>query len=204
MGLPLLLQPAGTPPFLVAGHGLAPAPLHDDVDRMTGHSLKRKIFTSAPQVRTVSMLLEAAQALAWDDWFENPADVANEFFTADFNLGQIGDGRYFAAQWVAPPTWQALQKGRWNLSGQLLIVGPGSMALPDEGAIECDYTIALTGSGRLISPVVIECDYTIALTGSTPFECAYEIDLLAVLPTYELREDGSFELREDGGRELRE
>jgi hypothetical protein len=204
MALPLLLQPAGTPPFLVAGHALTPQALHDDVARMIGHQLKRKISTSAPQIRAVSTILEASEAAAWDDWLENPADVANEFFTADFLNAQIGDGRYFAAQWVDPPQWQAMQMGRWALTGQLLIVGPGSDALPDDGSIELNYDVALTGSGRLVSSVAFGCDYTIALTGSTPFECDYEIALLAVVPSYELREDGGLELREDGGREQRE
>lgn len=204
MPLPALQAPSGLPPFLLAGHAIAPESLHDDVDALQGESRKRKVQTYAPRVVQVSWFLSEAHAAIADAWFENSLVVLHQKFTALIAPLGTGSGIYWAAQWIEPPTWEALHLGRWRISGSLLLTGEGSDTAPGPVELAIEYGFALDGSAVVLVPADLAIEYGFALQSLTPLEIEYLFVLDVYEPSFELREDGGFEIREDGGFELRE
>lgn len=201
--LPELLQPAGTPCFLLAGHSIALNPLHDDLPANTGHDRKRKIFTTAPRIVGVSIALSAAQAAAYDEWFESIAQVGDQRFTAE--VAPLGsNSRYWAAQWVGPPVWTAGLFGRWQLSGALLLTGDGSDELPQGTTLVDEFVVELNGTFAIVSGVALADEFVIELSQATPLFDEFVIELSQSIPTYYEREDGGDILREDGTKLQRE
>ena len=181
MALPELLQPAGTPCFLLAGHANAPDPLHDDFAVRQGHGRKRKVQTAAPRYVEVSIDMSPEEAAIYDDWYENALGVGNALFTAP--IAPLGEGtRYWTAQWVGPPLWtpRAAAHGlRWRLSGTLLLTGEGSDTLPLGATLATEYVIALTGSAAITSGVTLATEYVIALIGELPLTTEYLVELIS-------------------------
>ena len=188
MALPELLQPSGTC-FLIDGHSITPDPQHDDLQPIQGHGRKRRVQTAAPRYVEVSLILEPDAAVLYDDWFENTLIVGNGLFTA--RIARIGEAtiQYWAAQWVGPPEWFALHKGRWRLVGRLLLTGEGQSEPPPAPDLEIEFTVALTGSAALSAGVGLEIEYLVALIGETPLEIEFSIPLEAYSAEYYERED---------------
>jgi hypothetical protein len=204
VALPELLQPAGTC-FLVADHAFTPDPLHDDMSPMQGHDRKEMVQTYAPRFVDVALILEADEAVVYDGWFENTLIVGNGLFTA--RIARLGEAvlQYWAAQWVGPPNWQALSKGRWRLSGRLLLTGEGQSEPPNDPALEIEFTVALTGTAALSAGVALEIEYQVALISETPLDIEFLVELLGVeIGSYFEREDSGFIEREDGSDLQRE
>lgn len=204
MPLPALQAPSGLPLFLLAGHGISPDSLHDDIDVLQGEGRKRKVQTYAPRVVQVSWFLSEEQAAIADAWFENSLVVLHEPFTARIAPLGTDSGIYWAAQWIEPPTWEALHLGRWRVTGQLLLTGEGSDTAPGPVELAIEYEFALNGSAVVLVPADLAIEYEFALQSITPIEIEYEFALEVDVPSFELREDDGFELREDGGKERRE
>ena len=204
MALPELLQPAGTPCFLLAGHANAPDPLHDDFAVRQGHGRKRKVQTAAPRYVDVSIDMSPEEAEIYDDWFENALGVGNALFTAP--IAPLGEGtRYWAAQWVGPPLWtpRAAAVGlRWRLSGTLLLTGEGSDILPLGATLATEYVIALTGSGAITSGVTLATEYEIALIGAIPLMTEYLIELVSVEIGVRITTLGDTRVTTDGDRRI--
>lgn len=197
--LPELLQPAGTPCFLLAGHGITPGLLHDDLPANIGHGRRRRLCTVAPRVVDVSLALNDVQSAAWDEWFESVLIVGSAKFTAE--VAPIGSSsRYYAAEWVDPPVWGAKIRGKWQVSGSLLLTGDGSDELPQGTTLVDEYVVALTGTAVIASAVKFSDEYVVALIQSTLLADEYVVALTQTIPTYFEREDGGDILREDGSK----
>lgn len=203
MGLPELRTPKGLPCFLLGGHAITPDALHDDFDVMQGHGRKRKVQTAAPRVVNVGYILEADEADKLDDWFENTLVVGNAPFTAE--IAELGSSsKFWAAQWVAPLQWTPIERGRWQVAGQLLLTGVGSDIPPLGATLATEYRIDLNGSARITSGVSLATEYAISLVAHTPLKTEYLIPLDSVIPTYFEREDSGNIQREDGTNLQRE
>lgn len=185
MALPPLRQPAGTPCYLVGGHGIEPDALHDDFDFAVGHGRKRKVQTTAPRYVDVGLDLSEEQAAAYDAWFENALVVGNGQFTAE--IAKLGTAtRFWAAQWVDPPQWEpraAAGGTRWRLTGRLLLTGEGSDTAPETGALGIEYIAHLTGSVSLASQVFFAMEYVVHLSASAPIAMEYRVELLPIITT---------------------
>lgn len=206
MALPELLAPPGTC-FLLNAHANTPGDLDDDVQFMQGHSRKRRVQTSAPRVVDVSAIFKTADTAAiFDDWFENTLSVGNGLFTA--KVAPVGaDSRYWAAQWVGPLAWSPMGKGRWQISGQLLLTGQGSDTPPLGATLATEYRAALTGSAKLTVGVSLATEFSASLVAHLPLRTEYVASLEADIPSYFEREsdsDGAFIQREDGTNLQRE
>ena len=203
MALPELFQPAGTC-FLLAGHAIAPDPLHDDFGMRQGHGRKRKVQTYAPRYVEVSVDLSPEEAEAYDDWFENALGVGNALFTA--TIASLGEAtRYWAAQWVGPPQWipRAAAHGlRWRLVGTLLLTGEGSDTLPLGATLATEYVVALTGSGAITSGVTLATEYVIALIGQLPLTTEYLLELISTETDVRITTVGDIRVTTDGDRRV--
>lgn len=205
MALPELLPPAGTPRFHVEGHAIAPDTLYDDIEPMQGERRKRRVQTYAPRTVSVSTIFEADEAYAYDEWYENVLIVGSAKFTA--HVGELGpNSKYWAAEWVDPPQWEAMTQGRWRLSGQLLLTGEGADAPPATVTLAFEFGMALTGTASIASPVDLAFEFGMALESHNPIAFEFAMSLEAVeTPEYFERETasgGGFIERETGGTDL--
>lgn len=206
MALPDLFPPAGTPCFLLEGHGVEVEPIHDDIDLMQGHGYSRQVYTANCQFADVSLDMSEAQANAYDDWAENALQVLTTQFTAEI-APRGEDSRYWAASWVSPPRWTPRAKRdaeghnvkRWALAGRLRLTGEGSDVKPLGGVLVTRYTIELKGTAKLQAPFPLETRYTIELRSMLALQTRYTVDLDIDVPSYYEREDSGMIEREGGG-----
>lgn len=193
-----------TPPdlcFLIAGNPIVPQSIYDDFAPMIGHDRKRKVWTYAPRVVTVAAVLDEHPAQVVDDWFENILEVgASQFTTRVAELGP--NSKYWAAEWVAPPQWEAMALKRWRISGQLLLTGHGEENPPATVTLALEFALPLSGSAAIFAPVELAIEFALDLLAHNPLAFGFELGL--TYAAVELREDGGRELREDGGIERRE
>lgn len=206
MALPLVFVPNGLPLWLVAGHSITPASVFDDVPMLVGHGRKRRVFTTAPRIATVALILEADEMVAFDDWYENTLKVGNERFTAE--IANLGPGRVFwTAQWLEPYDAEPLHLGRWRVTCALLLTGTPSDTRPATGELALSVPIELDGSATAAAPIALVLSISIDLDAVTSLSLSVPIELISFAADYELRETGSgggYELREDGSKELRD
>lgn len=203
MSLPEILQPAGTPTFLSAGHAHARRTVGSNVQRGTGHSRKRRMRTTAPQTVDVSWFLNDVQAQAVYSWFESTLVVISKPFSA--RIASLGSNTlsWWSASWVAPPTWTSLGLNAWLVSGQLLLTGDASFDPPESTSARAEFRAALIGAADAVIDSNASVEFEAALTVSSLASVEFSAPLAAVIQSWELREDGGTEFREDGGIELR-
>lgn len=203
MTLPALVAPAGTPPFLAAGHSHAESEVYGDVDFTVGHSRKRRLWVGTDRVVGVEWTLTAAQMAAVDAWFEGSLLAGEREFAA--RVAAQGPGLlWWTAQWVEPYEATPLDGGRWHIVGKLLLTGIGYSAGPVLPKLAIEFNAALTGTATFLVSSKLATEFIARLTKSLSLAVEFVAALELEVGNYELREDGSFELREDGSIELRE
>jgi len=163
MALPEILPPAGTPVFLAEGHGIEPQSVYADVQFGAGHSRRRRVWTRAPRVVSVSWLLEADEMAAVDDWFENTLLAGARKFSAQ--VANQGPGLlWWEAQWLEPYHAEAMHLGRWRVTGQLLLTGEGTPTKPYTPDMTVSFASALTGSASASIAATLALEILVPLT----------------------------------------
>ncbi len=203
MSLPELLPPRGTPTFLHRGHAIEPRPVFADVAMTTGHARRRRVSTIAPRVVEVGWFLTPGQMTSVDAWFESTLLVGSRQFTAPVKAQGAGL-LYWAAEWLEPYTAEPVSRGRWYVSGKLLLTGEGSTTPPVLSTLGIEFGAALTGSASLTVGGFLGIEFGAALKQPVPLGIEFGAALRQV-GNFRLREsDGSYTLREGGGRRIRE
>jgi hypothetical protein len=203
MALPEVTLPAGTPAFLVTGHGIQERDPFANSARGQGHRRKRRLYSVTDRTASIALVLSEDQAAAVDDWFENSIEVGVTPFAAAIKSESGSGVQWWYAVWAAPPQWQPLNLGRWRLVGSLLLIGEPSEVGPAVSDAFLALSFPLDGTGDITVPV----DATLGI--GFPLDGLINLGDLALsfpldLPDFELREDGTFILREDGGFVVRE
>jgi hypothetical protein len=204
MALPELLLPPGTPAFLADGHIVDLVPLHADVPMRTGHSRKRRVYTTAPRLVTVGLQLSQAQMVAFDAFFEGPLQAGALPFTAQ--VANLGPGLlYWQATFEQPYSATPNDAAAcWTVSAQLRLTGAGQASAPAATSMAADTYVALAGTATLVISQSLAADTTVALLAAGGQLAADTVVALLGFHGYLLREDGTPYQREDGTFILRE
>jgi len=201
MALPLIFVPSNIPLWLIAGHSITPDSPYEDTPMLVGEWRKRRLVTDVTATAQVSVILEAAEMLTWDTWYEDTLHAGVEHFTA--RIANIGPGLvYYDAQWLEPYVAEPMHLGRWQVSGALLLTGRGQDAPPSTGVLELEIPVELFGSNTIFSSNALELEIEIELGAFTPLRLEIPVELGAL--SFELRDDGGFELRDDDSKEERD
>lgn len=169
MALPDLKLPGGLPYFLASGHAIEVREVFGNSTPTTGHSRKRRKFTIAPRVQSVSLLLEGHEMKVLHDWFERDAAAGSRPFSA-FVMTEGGAPMWWEAMWFEPYTTSALARGRFRLNGRLLLTGEPSLDGPGRSSFGSRVSVPATGAampsvGRPFSGRV-----SVAAFGSVPVQ----------------------------------
>jgi len=204
MSLPEITAPIGTPVFLEAGHAITPRSVYANVEMITGYARKRRVYTVAPRIQSVAWFLNSAQMAAVDEWFEETLDVGNRRFAA-LVASDRGPGRlWWTAQWVAPYRAEPLNLGMWRVTGDLLLIGDGSVEGPVATSAGLEIVVALTSTASATIDGHAAMEIQVALLPLILARLEMSAALLSFTPDFLLREDSGYILREDGGRIQRE
>lgn len=196
MALPEIRPPSGTPCFLAAGHAIAPQSVYADVQMRSGHLRRRRLFTTAPRIVSVSWLLEADQMAAVDTWFEDVLLAGERPFSAQ--VANQGPGLlWWTAQWVEPYQTEALHLGRWRVTGQLLLTGVGQVEDPYTPDMAVEFGAPLTSSAELTVITRLAVEFGAALLQVTGRLAVEFGSALVHENPYLLTEDGDILLTED-------
>ncbi len=148
MSLPELTTPPGVPVFLAAGHAIALRSLYVEVPMTSGHARKRRVYTQAPRVVDVALLLTDQQMADLDDWYETTLLVGTRPFAAQV-AGQGGGVLWWRAEWLVPYLATPLHRRRWRVEGQLLVSGTGSATGPVLGTLAAEISVPLKATAWL-------------------------------------------------------
>lgn len=100
MALPELYLPTTLPPFKADGHSITPEPLYAPVERHSGSSRRRRLYTSAPRKLDAQIEVTQAQLEDFTAWYETALAVGALPFTA--TVAKIGAGvEYWKAYCLA-------------------------------------------------------------------------------------------------------
>lgn len=176
MPLPGILLPAGTPPFLINGHGAQWQAPHVNIGMTTGHMRKRRTVTSMPNIVSASLLLERDQMAAFRAWFHNTLKSGERRFTA--HVKEQGAGMlYYEAFFVGMYRAPAMHLGRWRVDMTLQLFGDGETVAPFTGLLATTITLDLDGSGALRVPILLRTRIELDLVQSLSLRTRIELDL---------------------------
>ena len=169
MALPDLKLPTGTPFFLASGHAIELRDQFGNNSPTSGHSRKRRIFTSTPRIQTVGLFLERDEMKAVHDWFEKDANAGALPFSA-FVMTEGGSPMWWEAMWLEPYSTSALPRGRFRLNGRLLLTGDPSLDGPGRTSFSTRISIPATGSAAPSVGRPLSTRISIPASGSIPIE----------------------------------
>lgn len=82
MSLPALTLPAGLPMWRASGYQAAPESLYAVVPMAVGAARRRRVYTVADRLETVTLRLTDAQLQAFHEWFEDDLQAGLQPFAA--------------------------------------------------------------------------------------------------------------------------
>lgn len=206
MTLPAITLPSGFPLWQADPHETQADPAYAHVKMQTGHLRIRRVFTTAPEVRTVALQLTDAQALAFHDWFERDLLAGERQFAA--KVKTTGRGyEWRAARFVAPYEAEPINLGGgkllWRIEAQLLMTGPSYPSGPILSTLEAEIAAPLgsraagvtsrllaaevavpldaeTADRRIAAEVAVPLDGGVTAEGVTPLWAEVAVPLVAV------------------------
>lgn len=202
MPLPELLLPDELPAFRADGHAIELVPQYADVTMRTGHDRRRRVYTTAPRMVSVSLVLTEPQMLVLHQWFEGPLQAGAQWFSAE--VANQGPGSlWWQARFVEPYAAESIPSGLFEVTAQLLLVGAGQAQRPYSPAMAAGVRVELAGQATAAAvPVQLAADVQVALVQGLFLAAAVRVALLG--RSISLREDASRVLREDGSLVVRE
>lgn len=180
MALPELTQPDGTPAFLADGHAIELVDQYADTGVVTGHDIRRRVYTTTPRLVSVGLQLTAAQMLAWHQWYEGPLQAGALWFSAQ--VANQGPGLlWWKARFAESYTAEAGEGGAsFRVSARLLLVGDGTTTAPYVPAMQASAQIALSGSAALTVPADLAAAVSIALLPAVFLNAAVTVALTSI------------------------
>ena len=119
--------PAELPVWLLAGHAFDAVGITDDAEMDAGEDLARQIYTWVPKIANVGTIVTQAQFDEFDRWYEQDILAgALPFDTLVATEGGPPNGTksWWVAQFIAPYKWEAMHRGYYRVTAQLLLEGP--------------------------------------------------------------------------------
>ena len=166
MNLPGITLPGGFPCWLAAGHESARDPVYAHTPMRTGHTRQRRVYTTAPETRNVSLILDGAQAARFHAWFENDLSAGEASFSA--RVHQFGPGMgWWPARFVEPYKAEpfASPKGvKWRITAQLTLYGEPQDEGPDLSLLTAEIAVPLQGRAVLTSEARMASEIRVPLS----------------------------------------
>lgn len=147
MALPAITLPGGFPCWLAAGHDSERDPVYAHTPMRTGHTRQRRVYTTAPETRSVSMILNESQALRFHEWFESDLLAGDLEFSARVHMFGPGMG-WWPARFVEPykaEPMAAMHGILWRITAQLTLRGEPSDEGPELSTLEAEISVPLVG-----------------------------------------------------------
>ena len=151
MSLPAITLPGGFPCWLAAGHQSARDPVYAHTPMRTGHTRQRRVYTTAPETRSVSLMLTESQAQRFHAWFESDLLAGELEFSARVHLFGPGMG-WWPARFVEPYKAEPMAaKGGmlWRITAQLSLRGEPSDVGPELAYMAAEIVVPLQGRAAL-------------------------------------------------------
>jgi hypothetical protein len=202
--LPLITVPAGLPVFLADGHSIDEDSVYAQVGYITGHSRARRVHTGPEREVAVSWILEADEMAAIDDWYENTLQAGALQFAVQVE-NQGAGLLWWTARWIDFQT-EMMHLGRGRVSGRLFLIGEGSVAGPEFGALSMEIGCALLDVRSVVTlPTGLAMEIGCALTQPVQMRIEISVPLLSFLGAFgRITEDGARRITEDDVRRITE
>lgn len=146
--LPQIQLPGGFPAWLVNGHSGTDDDVYASSEMSTGHTRIRRVYWSAPQTRTVSMLLTQSQGMQFFNWFENDLLGGVRRFAA--KVRAFGpDHLWYGAMFSDNPPYTAdeiiisREEVMWRIDATLTLYGAGDEFGPLATTMESEIVVPL-------------------------------------------------------------
>lgn len=170
MSLPGITLPGGFPAWLADGHEGELEDVYTRTAMRTGHARLRRIYTTVPERRRVSLLLLEHQAPRFHDWFERDLLAGERPFSTQVALVD-GGLAWYAARFVDDPPYEAeplrVAGGvGWRITATLLLYeGPQNFP-PQLYALAARQVTALRGVAVGTTTKLLAAHQAIGLRGS--------------------------------------
>lgn len=167
MSLPAITLPGGFPCWLAAGHESARDPVYAHTPMRTGHTRQRRVYTTAPETRNVSLMLNESQVLRFHDWFESDLLAGELEFSARVHMFGPGMG-WWPARFVEPYKAEpmAAKDGMlWRVTAQLSLRGEPQDEGPELSTLSAEFVVALQGRAVITSEARMATEIRVPLTG---------------------------------------
>jgi hypothetical protein len=160
MPLPPLTMPNALPAFLIEGHAATWGAVFGNVAMRTGHSRKRRLWTTMPHRVAAQLFLERDEMIAFHAWFLESLRSGERRFAA--RVKNQGEGLlWYTAFFLQPYTAEALHFGRWKVAADLLLEGEGEVDGPTAGLFSAEVLIPFTGSGTITVEKIFAAEISI-------------------------------------------
>jgi hypothetical protein len=169
MPLPGITLPGGFPAWLVDPHTSELDPVYAGVPMRTGHHRLRRVYTTAPEMRQVSLQLLEAQATQFHAWFENDLQAGALTFSA--RVANRGPGVvWFEARFVGDPPYEATPMHiaggiGWRITATLRLTGEPQLSPPETGELASHVLIGLHGQAIGTTQKNLSSHVLVALQG---------------------------------------
>ncbi len=193
MSLPAITLPGGFPCWLAAGHSAEQDPVYASVPMQTGHTRLRRVYTTAPQVRQVALILNGAQAKRFDDWFDNDLLAGTREFSA--RVKAFGPGmEWWSARFVEPykaDPFASPDGPKWRVTASLLFSGEPQAEGPELFELSSSVHVPLQGRAvltvepRMRSTVRVPLNGYV-LMGNDSMHSTVHVPLLGAVDTTEV------------------
>lgn len=166
MALPEVTLPRGLPFFLAADHGFTLESAYAKIPRPNALTRSRRLFTRSVRIQSVAMVLEADEAQAFVEWFDDDLDAGARPFSAQI-AAPDGSPLWYGCEWVEPYQATAMARGRWRIEGRVRLSGePPTVDGPVRSAFRAEVFVPLTGFARVTAAKVFAAEVSVPLTGS--------------------------------------
>lgn len=184
--LPQIQLPDTFPAWLVATEGGADEALFRPSSMTTGARRLRRMYTWAPVLRSVSLLLTEQQTREFEWFFENDLLAGSRMFAA--RVRDMGPGHaWYAAQFAEenPLTytpmigWARNNDIRWKVDCKLVLYGTPRVAGPVLTSFKGVVRVPLLGRARNAGVVTLSGAAVVALAGTaaSPWALSGEIEV---------------------------
>jgi len=180
VALPQIALPGNFPAWLAAGHEDQPQTVYARVPMSTGEARLRRVYTTAPRVRSVSLLLTPSQAAQFHEWFERDLRAGEVAFAAKVrspSLGEVWWEARFAEAYRADPL--PTRNGVvWQISAELLLTGEPSIEPPVLSTLAAEVLVGLSGSAQLTTEIWLAAEVDVTMEGTVSIsDLAAEVEV---------------------------
>lgn len=195
--LPQIQLPETFPAWLVSSEGGTDAALFRPSDMTVGSRRLRRMYTWAPVLRNLSLLLTEQQTREFEAFFENDLLVGSRMFAA--RVRDMGPGHaWYAAQFQEEDPvsytpmiqWARNDNIRWRVDCKLALYGTPRAVGPVLTSFKAVVPVPLLGRARNVGVVTLSGKVLASLTGVAASPWAFSGDVAVALTGTVVEVDG--------------